>query len=178
MQIQDAIEKRRSVRHFTEQEVSEEDIARILKAGTLAPSAHNQQPWFIHVVESEDLKEQIADQLEQTGEEGIQNTARIIKEANVLFVVFEEKTELSVKMQQQSIGALMENMCLEATELGIGSLWIGHILHCEKEVQKIFHEKRKVACALALGYTEKFPSPRPRKNLKDMIKIHDEEESE
>ena len=40
MQIQDAIEERRSVRHFTEQKVSEEDIARILKAGTLAPSAH------------------------------------------------------------------------------------------------------------------------------------------
>jgi len=33
-----------------------------------------------------------------------------------------------------------------------------------------------VACALALGYTEANPSPRPRKSLKDMIQIHDEEE--
>ena len=46
---------------------------------------------------------------------------------------------------------------------------------CEKEIKQLFHEKRKVACALALGYTEKFPSPRPRKALKEMIQIHEEE---
>ena len=46
----------------------------------------------------------------------------------------------------------------------------------EKEIKELFHEKRKVACALALGYTEVNPSPRPRKNLKDMIQIHDDEE--
>ena len=177
MQIQEAIEKRRSIRHYVDKKIKEEDIARILKAGTLAPSAHNKQPWFIHVVENQTLKNKIADILMQKDNASIQNTAaRIIKEAPVLFVVFEEKTDLSVKMQQQSIGAFMENMCLEATELGIGSLWIGHILEVEKEIKQLFHEKRKVACALALGYTEANPSPRPRKSLKDMIQIHDEEE--
>ncbi len=176
MQIQDVIEKRRSIRHYLDTSLREEDIARILKAGTLAPSAHNKQPWFIHVVENEDLKNKIADILMQKEDASIQNTARIIKEAPVLFVVFEEKTDLSVKMQQQSLGAFMENMCLEATALGIGSLWIGHILEVEKEVKQLFHEKRKVACAMTLGYTDANPSPRPRKSLKDMIQIHDEEE--
>ena len=52
MQIQDVIEKRRSIRHYLDTSLREEDIARILKAGTLAPSAHNKQPWFIHVVEN------------------------------------------------------------------------------------------------------------------------------
>ena len=176
MQIQDVIEKRRSIRHYLDTNLREEDIARILKAGTLAPSAHNKQPWFIHVVENKKLKNKIADILMQKEDASIQNTARIIKEAPVLFVVFEEKTELSVKMQQQSIGAFMENMCLEATALGIGSLWIGHILEVEKEIKQLFHEKRKVACALALGYTDINPNARPRKSLKDMIQIHDEEE--
>ena len=176
MQIQEAIEKRRSIRHYVDKKIKEEDIARILKAGTLAPSAHNKQPWFIHVVESQKTKEQIADILIQKEDESIKNTARIMKESSVLFIIFEEKTDLSVKMQHQSIGAFMENMCLEATELGIGSLWIGHILEVEKEIKELFHEKRKVACALALGYTEVNPSPRPRKNLKDMIQIHDDEE--
>ena len=176
MQIQEAIEKRRSIRHYVDKKIKEEDIARILKAGTLAPSAHNKQPWFIHVVESQKTKEQIADILMQKEDESIKNTARIIKEAPVLFVVFEEKTDLSVKMQQQSIGAFMENMCLEATELGIGSLWIGHILEVEKEIKQLFSEKRKIACALALGYTDANPTARPRKSLKDMIQIHDEEE--
>ena len=176
MQIQEVIEKRRSIRHYLDTSLREEDIARILKAGTLAPSAHNKQPWFIHVVESKNLKNKIADTLMQKEDASIQNTARIIKEAPVLFVVFEEKTDLNVKMQQQSIGAFMENMCLEATALGIGSLWIGHILEVEKEIKQLFHEKRKVACALAIGYTDVNPSARPRKNLKDMIQIHDEEE--
>lgn len=176
MQIQEAIEKRRSIRHYLNTSLREEDIARILKAGTLAPSAHNKQPWFIHVVENQTLKNKIADILMQKDNASIQNTARIIKEAPVLFVVFEEKTELSVKMQQQSIGAFMENMCLEATALGIGSLWIGHILEVEKEIKQLFSEKRKIACALALGYTDANPTARPRKSLKDMIQIHDEEE--
>ena len=175
MQINEVIEKRRSVRHFLPKKVEEEKIAHILKAGLLAPSAKNKQPWFIHVVENQAMKNNIATLLEQKEDESIQNTARIIREADVLFVVFEEKNDLNVRMKHQSIGALMENMCLEATELNIGSLWIGHILECEKEIKQLFHEKRKVACALALGYTEKFPSPRPRKALKEMIQIHEEE---
>ena len=132
MQINEVIEKRRSVRHFLPKKVEEEKIAHILKAGILAPSAKNKQPWFIHVVENQAMKNNIATLLEQKEDESIQNTARIIREADVLFVVFEEKNDLNVRMKHQSIGALMENMCLEATELNIGSLWIGHILEFEK----------------------------------------------
>ncbi|MBS7020669.1 MAG: nitroreductase [Firmicutes bacterium] len=173
MQTIDAIRNRRSIRHFTDKEVTDENIARILKAGILAPSAKNKQPWFIHVIQDDTLKQELVDIMKDTEDVGVQNTARVMEEAPVIFVIFEEKTDLNTRMTEQSIGAFMENMCLEATSLEIGSLWIGHVLEKEKEIKKLFGEKRKLACAIALGYAKKEPKPRPRRNLKDMICIHD-----
>ena len=40
-----SIYRRHSVRHFTDQEVREEDLSTILAAANCAPSAHNQQSW-------------------------------------------------------------------------------------------------------------------------------------
>lgn len=173
MQTIEAIMQRRSIRHFTNEKISDENIARILKAGILAPSAKNKQPWFIHVIQDEQLKQNLVDIMKDTEDASIKNTARVMEEAAVLFVIFEEKTDLNTRMIEQSIGAFMENMCLEATSLEIGSLWIGHVLEKEKEIKKLFGEKRKLACAIALGYAKQMPKPRPRRNLKDMICIHD-----
>ena len=83
MQIQEAIEKRRSIRHYVDKKIKEEDIAHILKAGTLAPSAHNKQPWFIHVVENQKTKEQIADILMQKEDESIKNTGGFCDEKHL-----------------------------------------------------------------------------------------------
>ena len=47
------IEKRHSIRSFTEQPVSEEDLNAILEAANQAPSAHNQQAWRFVVVKGE-----------------------------------------------------------------------------------------------------------------------------
>ena len=81
--------------------------------------------------------------------------------------IADKKVLIVVKELEENLILASRNLrniaLLEATELNIGSLWIGHILECEKEIKQLFYEKRKVACALALGYTEKFPSPRPRK---------------
>ena len=49
--------KRRSIRKFTEEPVSHEDLVSLLKAGMSAPSGMNAQPWeFVVVTEPEILK--------------------------------------------------------------------------------------------------------------------------
>ncbi|MCH9671730.1 MAG: nitroreductase [Gammaproteobacteria bacterium] len=49
MDVFEAIESRRSMRAFTDQPVSREDINKILEVSQRAPSGTNTQPWFVHV---------------------------------------------------------------------------------------------------------------------------------
>lgn len=45
METLDTIHKRRSIRKFTNDMVSDEQVETILRAGMMAPSAGNHQPW-------------------------------------------------------------------------------------------------------------------------------------
>lgn len=55
------IEKRASVRSFTDEEVSQEQLNRILEAGRLAPSAKNRQAWRFVVIRKPDMRAKVQD---------------------------------------------------------------------------------------------------------------------
>lgn len=59
--VYDAIYKRRSVRKFTEEPVSEEDLNLILEAGRWAPSGENSQGWRFIVIKDKDLIEKLGE---------------------------------------------------------------------------------------------------------------------
>jgi nitroreductase len=50
MNVKDAIEKRRSIRKFTDKPVSREDLLEIIEAARLSPSSINAQPWRFRIV--------------------------------------------------------------------------------------------------------------------------------
>jgi len=55
------IENRTSVRRFTDEPVSESQLARIVEAGRLAPSAKNRQSWRFIVIEDPEIRSGIRD---------------------------------------------------------------------------------------------------------------------
>ena len=57
------IKKRRSVREFTDQEISDSDIQKILEAGVAAPSAKNQQPWEFIVIKDKTILNKLSETL-------------------------------------------------------------------------------------------------------------------
>lgn len=59
MTIKETIEKRRSIRKYTDAPLPDEDLQEILRLTSLAPSAWNLQPWRIAVVKNPQLKEQL-----------------------------------------------------------------------------------------------------------------------
>ena len=61
MDVFEAIRTRRSIRAFTEEEVSEETIEKILDAARWAPSAGNIQPWIFVVVKRMEIKRRLAE---------------------------------------------------------------------------------------------------------------------
>lgn len=53
----DLIENRKSIREYSDKEISKEVLDKILRAGYLAPSWMNSQPWKFIVVQNEETKE-------------------------------------------------------------------------------------------------------------------------
>ena len=53
MEIEEAIRSRKSIRAFTDQPVSQDQIQRILEISQRAPSGTNTQPWHCYVCTGE-----------------------------------------------------------------------------------------------------------------------------
>lgn len=174
------IEERRSIRNFKEDNVNRELIEDILNCGRLAPSAKNRQPWYF-VVLTKEIKNRVADMMidytlknKKLGERvSISPTANVIKQAPILILIFREKDNDWIISDNLSIGACVENMCLRATDLGLGTLWIRDIYCVSEDVANMLgHGDMELNCAISIGYSNESPKQRPRKNLEDIVKWH------
>lgn len=184
METLQVIEKRRSIRKFTNEKISKEIILDILNCGRLAPSAKNRQPWFFVVV-SKEVKDEIGKLMIDYGNseeyalkcikyncnKSLSFTGDIITKGEVLILILREKDDNWLIADSLSIGACVENMCLRATDLGIGSLFISDIVNVDFDVLKLLdYESMELSCALLLGYPNQDPKMRPRKELESMVK--------
>ena len=124
MDVLAAIQKRRSIRSFDcSTPVSDEDVARILEAGRLAPSWKNDQPWRFVVVRSAELRSKIADTLPEG------NPARTaVASASVVLVLLGVPGEGAIHQGKPfylvDCGIAGENMYLELVELGLAAVWV------------------------------------------------------
>lgn len=177
MDFKDIIEKRRSIRKFSNKEVPDNLIKQIIYHGSIAPSGKNRQPWRFVVVKNKKIKAQISelmtikanDMTDKNEATGVKNTAKVINEAPVFIAVFNIKGKKNQNSNLQSIGASIENMCLSATDLGLGSLWICDIDCCFSEIQKLLGKPQMTLVAgIALGYALEAPKARPRLKVEEI----------
>lgn len=117
METQDPVFARTSVRAYTDEAVTEEQVERLLRAAMAAPSAMNQEPWEFWVVEGKVQLEALA-----SASPYAKPTAHA-----ALAIVPCLKTEglPCPDMAEQDMGAAIENILVEATELGLGAVWQG-----------------------------------------------------
>ena len=128
----DWILKRRSIRKFTEQELTPEQIKLLLEAAMAAPSALNQRPWRFVVVQAQ---EQLAE-LRRALPFGKMNAPCAIVVCGDLRSIRKAALE---RFWVQDCSAATQNILLAATGLGLGSVWCGvHPINTlEKAVRKI-----------------------------------------
>lgn len=94
----------------------------------------------------------------------------VIKQAPILILIFRPKDDHWIVGDNLSIGACIQNICLRATDLGLGSLWIRDIAYVSEKVAKMLgHGDLELNCAVSLGIPNQCPKPRPRKKLEDII---------
>lgn len=165
--IYNTIKNRRSIRSFTDQEVSEEMLRKILEAGWMAPSAGNRQPVEFIILKDESIKQKISAQ-------------KSVAEASAVIVVvvnLERTTsrygERGGKMYiYHDSGAAIQNMLLVSKAMGLGTCWIGAFN--DAKVSRLLELPEHVLpmAIIPIGYPQEDPDP-PRKIPLDKVTHED-----
>jgi nitroreductase len=134
MDLDEAIAGRRSVRKFTDHQVTDDEIRALIEAARWAPSWANTQAWEFIAVRDRALIEQV------TGTYVEKNPAtRCSLGASALIVACardgvsgcyggEEVTKIS-KWYMFDLGMAVQNLCLKAHALGLGTVVVGFLDH-------------------------------------------------
>ncbi len=189
MELNEVIKIRKSIRKYKNDDIKKEIIEDLIDNARLAPSAKNRQPWEFLIVKN-NTKNQIADimldkenkskiSLERkiyNANSSVKKTAYIIKEAPILILVFRPKDDNWIIGDSLSIGASIEHICLRATDLGLGSLWIRDIVYTKEEIAKLVNKSHKeLISAISIGYSNENSKPRIKKKLSKVMEWYEYE---
>lgn len=161
-----AIFHRVSIRKYKEQEVEQEKIEKMLRAAMAAPSACNQQPWEYYVVTNKNKIEALSKTSPYTG---------CAKHAPLVFVACYRKEEgiIAPSYQEIDLSASVENLLLEADELGLGAVWMGIAPGIERmeAVRKVLDlpERLNAFALIPCGYPAE---SRPQQNRYEEKRVH------
>ena len=184
MELTEAIRKRRSVRRYREEPVSEELLRELLELACWAPSAENEQPWYFVALTSEDelrnlqtTMEQVAEETKTHLEELLPKHPRIVGQtteflrrlggAPVCILVFLQKDygELRDSMLE-STAAAIQTLLLAAKERDLGTCWINAATHLGygPVLRELYApDKGELVSIVTLGYPERTPIAAGRK---------------
>ncbi|HAX72332.1 MAG TPA: nitroreductase family protein [Firmicutes bacterium] len=143
-----AIFNRKSIRKYTEQVVTNEQVELVLRAAMAAPSAGNAQPWDFIVVRDQNKINEMIQTSPYTGP---------LKTASVAVVVCGDTAkERFSGYWVQDCSAAIENMLIQAEDMGLGAVWMG-IYPIEERVaalKQIFNLPETVTplAVVPLGY--------------------------
>ena len=165
MEFLDLIQARYSVRKYKSEPIEEEKLNIILEAARLAPTAHNQQPFKLIVVKTEG------------NEENLKRIypANFFVEAPIIIcacAILEEgwTRDDGKNYTEVDTSIVMDHLILAATNLGLGTCWIGKFdLKAAREVLNI-PENVQPLVFTPLGYPEDKPRPKKRKNINEIVR--------
>jgi nitroreductase len=151
----DVLMTRRSIRSYTEEPVTDEQLERVLRAAMAAPSAGNEQPWHFVVIRERETMAAIMD---------VHPYAAMLAEAPVCLAVLADLAEEKHGgMWVQDCSAATQNILLAAHALGLGAVWLGVHPEAEREagVKRILKLPEGVACLslVAIGHPAEQKGP-------------------
>jgi nitroreductase len=173
MNIFEAIRQRRSIRSYTDEDVTEEEINTLLEAAIRAPSACNRQTWRFVIVR----KPETIEILYRAASYSTQHQT-FVKKAPVIIAVcadlrpykqtpYRERGENLFVIQETA--AAIQNLLLAACALNLGACWVGLI---DEEIIKhtlnIPNGIRTVAI-IPIGHTKSKTKPTSRKPLANVV---------
>jgi nitroreductase len=167
MKFIELAEKRCSIRGFKPDPIPEEMLNEVLQAGNLAPTAKNLQPFHFVVVRSESALDGLARAY----------PAPFLREAPVVVVICVEPARGWIRQRydgknysEVDAALAIDHMTLAATDLGLGSCWIGAfdpemvsaVMGLPKEIEPL--------ALLPLGYPNMDGLEKTRKSLDELVR--------
>jgi len=144
----EAISKRRSIREYIDEIISDEVLHDILLSAFYAPSANGLYPWELVIIEQAETKEWLSKVTPWSGP---------AKSAAKIIAVIGREQDSPQWIEDASLAA--EHLWLSATEHGLGACWIqirGNN-NAEKEIKEKLNvpEDCRILCLITIGKSAK-----------------------
>ncbi len=175
MEVLEAIKTRRSIRQYKTTPVDDKAIELVLEAARWAPSWTNTQCWRFIVVRDSNTKIELANTLSDNNP-----AIDAMKSVPVVIVASAElaksgcregepRTDKGGYWYMFDVALAMQNLVLAACSLGLGTVYVGSF--DAKRVASILEVPQGfcVVSMTPLGYPDREPNPRPRKELSEII---------
>jgi len=164
----DLIRRRRTIRRFTDAEVSEEQIETLLELAMCAPTRLNRQPWHFVVIRDKGLQTSLAELL---------RIRPYIEQAAALVAVCGTPQVSTTWLMDAS--AATENLLLAATAIGLGAAWVGAPdSTLWNMVEERLHDELRIPLdvripiLVSVGHPAENPPPHGRHDRYDPLKVH------
>ena len=152
---------RTSIRQYTDEPVSKENIETMLRAGMAAPTAVNRQPWHFVVINSKEKLAELAGDNPRGG---------MLKQAALAIVVCGNMDKALPGPGQgfwvQDCSAATENILLAANALGLGAVWTGLFPDENRaaSVAKVLKLPQTFIplCTILIGHPAEHPQPKDK----------------
>ena len=175
MTLDQIIANRYSVRSFSSQPVDPKDVVALVEAARQAPSACNSQTWrFIAVTDPEKIRRICHEAMRPVIPNRWLAQAPLVMVgcASLDLVANRIGTRVTgTEYYQIDMGICMEHMVLKATELGLGTCWIGWFKENKIKTILSIPKRIKVPILLAVGHPQEAPSNPKRRNRKPLDRI-------
>lgn len=110
----DLIKNRRSMRKFTDEELTQEEVVALMKAALMAPTSKRSNSWQFVVVDDKEVLRKLSCCKEQA--------SQFIADAALAVVVMADSMASDVWIEDASIASIY--LQLQAEDLGLGSCWV------------------------------------------------------
>lgn len=165
MDFKDLVQHRRSIRRFTDEALTAEQVQLILRAALMSPTSKSTRAWHFYVVDDRDMLEKLS-QCKSAG-------AEFVEGAPLAVVVCMDTEQTDVWVEDGSIAAV--TMQYQAADLGLGSCWAQVRLRGQDDGTPAtdllrfllgYPEGQQAVCIIAFGHPAIERKPQDEEKLK------------
>jgi nitroreductase len=192
MELKAAIQKRTSVRIFSDEKVPVSDLKEMVRLAGLAPSVNNYQPWKYIAVTNKDILNRMADIV--AGKIAALPLKKTVASKNIITQVtwfstffkdapailalaiepYETVLESGAELTHdeinkirnypdiQSAGASIQNLLLSAVDMGYAACWLSGPMIAKKEIEEILNIKSPSSLLAFIALGKPRSEPRPK----------------
>lgn len=164
MEVQEAIQKRKSIRRYQDKPIPESKLRKVLEAARLAPSGGNSQLWKFIVVRDLEKRKQLS--------KAANGQAHVASAAAVIAGVATSTARImmcGVPAYPVDLAIAIDHMTLAAVAEGLGSCWIGAFSQDEAKRIMGIPNSCTIVCLLTLGFPAEEGRTKTRKSLEEVV---------